>query len=75
MENHLSDDSFTISINGREAPCAPGQTVAGLLEALNLRRDGVAVALQGAVLPRSSWAERALAPGDRLEIIQAVGGG
>jgi thiamine biosynthesis protein ThiS len=33
------------------------------------------VAIGGAVLPRSSWAERALEADERVEIIQAVGGG
>jgi sulfur carrier protein len=39
------------------------------------RRSGVAVALNGAVVPRGRWAETALAPGDELEVIGAVQGG
>lgn len=65
----------SLCVNGQPTPLSPGLTVEGLLEGLGLRRDGVAVAVGGAVLPRSSWAQRALQEGDRVEIIQAVGGG
>jgi sulfur carrier protein len=65
----------TLRVNGQPTPLRPGLTVQALLEGLGLRRDGVAVAIGGAVLPRSSWAERALEADERVEIIQAVGGG
>lgn len=65
----------SLRVNGQPTPLSPGLTVEGLLEGLGLRRDGVAVAVGGTVLPRSSWAQRALQEGDRVEIIQAVGGG
>lgn len=38
-------------------------------------RLGVAVALDGAVIPRSRWAATALSSGDELEIVTAVQGG
>jgi sulfur carrier protein len=36
---------------------------------------GVAVARNGAVVPRGRWAETALQPGDEVEIIKAMSGG
>lgn len=36
---------------------------------------GVAVALNGEVIPRSRWAETSLDEGDRLEVLRAIGGG
>lgn len=62
-------------LNGQPDTCAAGETVADLLGRLGLRRDGVAVALNGEVLPRSTWPARALRAGDRVELIHAVGGG
>jgi sulfur carrier protein len=62
-------------LNGQPDACAAGETVADLLGRLGLRRDGVAVALNGEVLPRSAWPARALRAGDRVELIHAVGGG
>jgi sulfur carrier protein len=49
-------------------------TVAGLLESLGFPERGIAVAMDDAVLPRSSWATK-LFDGARLEIVTAVQGG
>ena len=35
----------------------------------------VTVAVGGEVVPRSSWADRTLAEGDQVEVLQAVQGG
>ncbi|MDO5493962.1 MAG: sulfur carrier protein ThiS [Nesterenkonia sp.] len=39
------------------------------------RRLGVAVALDGAVVPRSTWATTAVEDGQTLEVVTAVQGG
>jgi len=41
----------------------------------NPTQRGVAVAVNGRVVPRSGWSEAALAPGDRVEIVRALPGG
>ena len=38
-------------------------------------RRGVAVALNGAVVPRGEWASKRLTEGDRVEVLSAIGGG
>ena len=50
-------------------------TVRGLLEHLELAGKRVAVAINEAVVPRSRFASVKIGAGDRIEIIQAVGGG
>ncbi|MFG1378383.1 sulfur carrier protein ThiS [Xanthobacter autotrophicus] len=52
-------------------------TVADLLRAKGLdpERKGIAVAVNGAVVPRRTWGEAALAAGDAVEIIEAKQGG
>jgi thiamine biosynthesis protein ThiS len=35
----------------------------------------VAVAVDGEVVPRSTWSERMIGPGDRVEIVHGVAGG
>jgi thiamine biosynthesis protein ThiS len=37
--------------------------------------DGIAIALNGTVLPPTSWAAQAVQSGDRLEVITALQGG
>jgi sulfur carrier protein len=49
--------------------------VAALLETLELAGKRVAVAVNRSVVVRSRYAEFELAEGDRIEILEAVGGG
>ena len=64
-----------LHVNGVERELDEGCTIAALLAALGLTRDGVAVARNGAVVPRGEHASTALKAGDRVEVIMAVGGG
>ena len=66
---------MTIQVNGEARDVADGATLDSLLEAIGLRRDGTAVALNDDVVPRTRHAATALRDGDRLEIIVAVAGG
>lgn len=63
-------------VNGKSERFAVA-TVADLLNALELdiSRKGIAVALNGAVVPRRTWDDAALASGDAIEIIHAKQGG
>ncbi len=66
---------MTIHVNGESRDVADGATLDSLLEAIGVRRDGTAVALNDDVVPRNRHAATALREGDRLEIIVAVAGG
>lgn len=70
-----SDDE--IVVNGHPQPLGGAQTVALLLERLDVgaRARGVAVAVGGEVVPRREWPTRGLVPGDRVEVVRAVQGG
>jgi len=54
---------------------ADGSTVTGLLTALDIRSDRVAVELNLTILDRSEFDRRSLQEGDRIEIISFIGGG
>ncbi len=64
-----------IWINGEARNTPPGLTVATLLVELGLRGERVAIELNGEVIRKEQRAEKALAPGDRIEIVSFVGGG
>lgn len=68
--------SAVIRVNGREEPLAAA-SVAELLAVRGIAEGarGVAVALNGAVLPRRRWTETPLTPGDTLEIVRPIQGG
>lgn len=64
-----------IELNGERRDVRPGTTVRALVrETLQLQDDRVAVELNRQLLPRGQW-DRALARGDRLEVVTLVGGG
>jgi sulfur carrier protein len=65
-----------IFVNG-EARERDGATIAELLADLGVepRARGVAVALDGEVVPRSDWAATAIDDGQALEVLRAVQGG
>lgn len=64
-----------MKVNGEVRQLPEPATVAALLEELGLGRDGVAVAVNRRVVPRSAHATHELGPDDEVEVIQAVGGG
>ncbi|MDP1733097.1 MAG: sulfur carrier protein ThiS [Sulfuritalea sp.] len=64
-----------IIINGEPQRLAEPLTVAALLEARGLAGKRVAVERNGEIVPKSQHAETALASGDQIEIVVAVGGG
>ena len=66
-----------IVLNGEPRELGAPATVVDAVDASGApeSRDGVAVAVGGEVVPRSSWADRTLAEGDQVEVLQAVQGG
>ncbi|MEK8089967.1 sulfur carrier protein ThiS [Thermithiobacillus plumbiphilus] len=64
-----------IFLNGSEYPLDHPITVTELLQRLDLAGRRVAVELNLGILPRGRHADTRLADGDRIEIVQAIGGG
>ncbi|GAC1435267.1 MAG: hypothetical protein NVSMB51_04410 [Solirubrobacteraceae bacterium] len=62
-----------ISVNGRPEPGS--ESVATLVERLGVGARGVAVAVDGEVVPRSQWGAYELKDGARVEVVGAVQGG
>jgi sulfur carrier protein len=71
----ITDREIPLVVNG-EPRVAPAEcTIGGLLELLDLASRRVAVAVNRDVVPRSAYASHRLGAGDRVEILEAVGGG
>jgi len=68
-------NELRVTVNGEIRTAAPGTTVTGLLQAMGIDPARVAVERNRDVVPRRSWAEAALADGDRIEIVAFIGGG
>lgn len=66
---------MNIIVNGESRAVAPGLTAAQLVELLELGGRRLAMEINREILPRSRYAEHELRDGDRIEIVQAIGGG
>lgn len=64
-----------VSVNGDDQLVPADLSLAALVAQLGLAERRVAVAVNREVVPRSGFASRLLAAGDRVEILEAVGGG
>ena len=66
---------LTLQINGANQVFESGLRVSQLLERLSLSGKKIAIECNGQLIPRSDYPSFALADGDKLEIVVAVGGG
>jgi sulfur carrier protein len=66
-----------IVLNGQDSNVRAGETVAAVLERMGLQTDarGVAVAVDGEVVPRAGWHSFALPEHARVEVLTAMQGG
>ncbi|MGX6602815.1 sulfur carrier protein ThiS [Micromonosporaceae bacterium Da 78-11] len=64
-----------LTVNGKPFRSIELLSVQALVERLTEARRGVAVAVNGTVVPRSTWAEVPLADGDAVEVLTAAQGG
>jgi len=69
-------ETRAVFVNDRRHELAGGSSLLALLGELGLAdRRGVAVAVNGEVVPRSAWGGRALGDRDRVIVIRATQGG
>ena len=67
--------TIQISLNGDAREVAEDCTVAALVEQLDLGQRRIAVEVNMAIVPRSAHPQHRLQPGDKVEIVHAIGGG
>lgn len=66
---------MTVCVNGERRELPDGTTLAELLDQWGVPPSGVAVAVDGTVVTRASWAATALSDGATVEVLTAVQGG
>jgi sulfur carrier protein len=72
MEIRLNGQPFEFDVDSLQGAVP---TVAALLVVLDLQGKRVAVEVNGELVPRSGQARHALVEGDRIEVVEAIGGG
>ena len=66
---------MNILVNGESREIEQAGSVAEMLIELGLAEKRVAVERNGVLVPRSRHTEQPIRDGDRIEIVQAIGGG
>jgi len=64
-----------ILVNGASREVPEGTTMAQLIEMLGLTGRRLAVEVNREIVPRSTFETHRVQPGDRIEIVHAIGGG
>ena len=67
--------SVPVTLNGEPRDLPDGSSVEQAVTELTSAPSGVAAAVNGEVVPRSSWAATPLRRGDQVEVVTAVQGG
>jgi sulfur carrier protein len=67
---------MTVIVNGERRSLREGATVAEVVAVVGRHEGrGVAVAVNGEVVARSQWPATELTENDRVEVLEAIGGG
>ncbi len=64
-----------IQVNGESRQVQDRLTAAQLVDVLGLHEQRLALEVNHEIVPRSSFGTHCLAPGDKVEIVRAIGGG
>ena len=66
---------MNLTVNGEPDVAAEGASLADILDRLGFPAKGIAVERNREIVPRSRYGVTRLEEGDRIEIVQFVGGG
>lgn len=76
MSDRAASPALTVTLNGDAVPLSQTALPDALCEiGYDPDQQGIAVAVNMAVVPRSEWAQTELADGDRIDIVGAKQGG
>jgi sulfur carrier protein len=64
-----------VSVNGQPCDLADGTTVDALVRERGGRERGIAVAVDGEVVPQALWSRTVLGAGQEVELLAALQGG
>ena len=69
------NNQIQIQVNGTARNVRKDITVSALIQTLDLTERKIAIEINQEIVPQSSHAQTRLCDGDRVEIIEAIGGG
>lgn len=73
--NRQTRNRITIELNGRPVEVDEGVSLGSFIDGRGIERRMIAVEYNAEILPRHAYDETPLNDGDRIEVVQMVGGG
>jgi sulfur carrier protein len=74
--NRVEENSLIeVTVNGERCQVPPGQSIAQLLDRLEIGHDRVAIELNRNIVRKRDWAATMIQGGSQIEIVEFVGGG
>ena len=64
-----------VRVNGLDVDVAPDADLASVVASVSVQTRGIAVAVNGLVVPRGAWPDTPVRGGDVVEVVTAVQGG
>ena len=64
-----------ITLNGEPRSFSAGTTLTGIIQALELDAERVAIEMNRAIVKREAWAATEVTEGAEIEVVMFVGGG
>jgi len=64
-----------VIINGDQHLIDSSYSLMDLLVSLEMTQGQIAIELNGEIIPKSTFQQQQLSDGDKIEIVQAIGGG
>ena len=71
----MQSEQIKIVVNGEGRMAPAGQNVRGILAALGVEADRVAIEMNRTIVRKADWDSTEVCDGAALEIVQFVGGG
>ena len=64
-----------IRLNGKEELIKDGITIMDLLKEIDINPQRITIELNGDIISKSKYSEKIIKEGDKMEIVQFIGGG
>jgi len=74
-EGKGTEPMLTLTINGEPITLDTPPTITEMIAVRGIQPQRVAVAVNAEVVPRASWGQTVLQPGDRVDLVRAISGG
>ncbi len=71
----MKNNKIQIYINGKKKLIYNNKNLKELLKTLNINKKFIAIELNKEIIPKSLYSYKVISKGDRIEIIEFIGGG